>query len=765
MSNTGIKSYHPISFFVPVTGNADASNPGNANVTYDRNATGALEILANVPNVIHVLPINVVMVNEDNYFQTINDVDVDTANVSFTNRGIAPSTDALPLVLSCDIREGVNVVLGPKPCFVNLIASLSPSSNVGGGDDVAVDSDYVPLGMEVGDAVSPYENEVVQGDWLADCDSTSNWDAGEEIDVQRVNSRKIYDLNVIQIVEDGYFKKVGFLVVFLVVWVFWAYVGCWFLFLISSCGVVGLFVCLPVCGFAFTCCFWPRLVLLLVFLFFPLFIDCNSYDPFALRRPQRMAAPAVSFVALQPSFSSAAPRFLPFLAVIRTGAPVAPFGLLSLNRNFQVRRNLSTGASSRPPPSQPSSEKDKNFFSGKRLCLSIILVPGVRYNWLFRGLFGWFAVGFCPVSCAELLWLLLETFGIPFPLFSLVYLECLFGSFFWLVPWSSALVAGLPLRFLPRWLFRGLFGWFAVGFCPVSCAEILKKYATKIQELDALPPSPRIKSKDNSSGDEFFKYVFMEWLVSLSLPLCLLGFSLPSRFWWLFALPMAAGWFPLAASSVSPLTSSVLVVLLLFPCGLLDILCLLPWLLVCPFVSFPSGWFRGLFGWFAVGFCPISCAELLWLLLETFGIPFPLFSLVYLEVLWLLGFLSLGYIFGVFCKEKESVKNVIFGNCKPAGFLKKLASFVQLFSFPSRKACELLLLSSRLLTPSSLRKCPPHLYPSSKSKWNASLGFLFHKFVCVKVYEMPLLSTLLTIALTKVEFDIDNGLNNGHSLT
>ncbi|KAH0467178.1 hypothetical protein IEQ34_004416 [Dendrobium chrysotoxum] len=57
----------------------------------------------------------------------------------------------------------------------------------------------------------------------------------------------------------------------------------------------------------------------------------------------------------------------------------------------------------------------------------------------------------------------------------------------------------------------------------------------------------------------------MEWLVSLSLPLCLLGFSLPSRFWWLFALPMAAGWFPLAASSVSPLTSSVLVVLLLFP--------------------------------------------------------------------------------------------------------------------------------------------------------------------------------------------------------
>ncbi|XP_020675138.1 uncharacterized protein LOC110094285 [Dendrobium catenatum] len=83
-----------------------------------------------------------------------------------------------------------------------------------------------------------------------------------------------------------------------------------------------------------------------------------------------MAAPAVSFVALQPSFSSAAPRFLPFLAVIRTGAPVAPFGLLSLNRNFQVRRNLSTRASSRPPPSQPSSEEDKNFFSGLQAMFS-----------------------------------------------------------------------------------------------------------------------------------------------------------------------------------------------------------------------------------------------------------------------------------------------------------------------------------------------------------------------------------------------------------
>ncbi|PKU68744.1 hypothetical protein MA16_Dca014214 [Dendrobium catenatum] len=44
---------------------------------------------------------------------------------------------------------------------------------------------------------------------------------------------------------------------------------------------VGLFVFFPVYGFA--CCFWPRLVLLLVFLFFSLLIDCNNYDPFTFR--------------------------------------------------------------------------------------------------------------------------------------------------------------------------------------------------------------------------------------------------------------------------------------------------------------------------------------------------------------------------------------------------------------------------------------------------------------------------------------------------
>ncbi|KAH0464476.1 hypothetical protein IEQ34_007262 [Dendrobium chrysotoxum] len=39
-----------------------------------------------------------------------------------------------------------------------------------------------------------------------------------------------------------------------------------------------------------------------------------------------------------------------------------------------------------------------------------------------------------------------------------------------LVP--AALVAGLPLRFLPSWLFRALYGWFAVDFYPVSCTPL-----------------------------------------------------------------------------------------------------------------------------------------------------------------------------------------------------------------------------------------------------------------------------------------------------
>ncbi|KAL0920710.1 hypothetical protein M5K25_009872 [Dendrobium thyrsiflorum] len=42
-----------------------------------------------------------------------------------------------------------------------------------------------------------------QGDWLADCDSSANWDVGEEIDVHGDDSMGIYGLNIIRIADEG----------------------------------------------------------------------------------------------------------------------------------------------------------------------------------------------------------------------------------------------------------------------------------------------------------------------------------------------------------------------------------------------------------------------------------------------------------------------------------------------------------------------------------------------------------------------------------
>ncbi|KAH0462933.1 hypothetical protein IEQ34_007515 [Dendrobium chrysotoxum] len=150
--------------------------------------------------------------------------------------------------------------------------------------------------------------------------------------------------------------------------------------------------------------------------------------------------------------------------------------------------------------------------------------------------------------------------------------------------------------------------------------EILKKYATKIQELDALLPSPRIKSKDNSSGDEFFNLL-----------------------WWSVAFP-----FPLAASSVSPLNPSILVVCAVSHeiCWASCACCLGCWF--APSVPSRLGWFRGflagflclflrfpvcLFGSLTGLFRGCFLCRILGLLFGTFGLlllwwsvafPFPL---------------------------------------------------------------------------------------------------------------------------------------------
>ncbi|KAH0462444.1 hypothetical protein IEQ34_010019 [Dendrobium chrysotoxum] len=189
----------------------------------------------------------------------------------------------------------------------------------------------------------------------------------------------------------------------------------------------------------------------------------------------------------------------------------------------------------------------------------------------------------------------------------------------WLVPWPAALVADLPLRFLPSWLFRALYGWFAVDFCPVSCAEI---YGCCLASYE--------------HGRLCFG-LGRPWFASLG-PLVVADFRLGADFgvlflyggMWLFFSPCCLLVFPLAASSVSPLNPSVLVVLLLFPKWLAGLLVpvalvvglalrflpswLVPWpaALVAdlPLRFLPSWLFRALYGWFAVDFCPVSCAEI-----------------------------------------------------------------------------------------------------------------------------------------------------------
>ncbi|KAH0459865.1 hypothetical protein IEQ34_010528 [Dendrobium chrysotoxum] len=155
-----ISACRPNPATVPVSGYIVLSNPINANVNSDMNAPDVVKIMDNVTSILPILSIKYVVVNKDNGFQTVNEVDVDIDNVGLINGGVDSSTATLPFILSCNNREDLNV--GTNPCLVNLIASPSPCSNARGGvDDV---SDSTPLGPEfacpVGILVSnlPIEN-------------------------------------------------------------------------------------------------------------------------------------------------------------------------------------------------------------------------------------------------------------------------------------------------------------------------------------------------------------------------------------------------------------------------------------------------------------------------------------------------------------------------------------------------------------------------------------------------------------------------------
>ncbi|KAH0469220.1 hypothetical protein IEQ34_002452 [Dendrobium chrysotoxum] len=246
-----IGACRPIPATISVSGNVVLSNPINANVNSDMNAPSVVEIMDNVTSILPISSINVIVVNEDNGFQTINEVDLDTDNVGLTDEGVDLSTATLSLVLSCNNIEDLNV--GTNPCLVNLIARLSPSSNAGGGEndvsdstpsgpevafpvgilvsnlpvenenvgfsnedlpindvvildgEINVDSNVqaptplidIPISLIANDALLAHlaanlkENVVVQGDWLDDCNSASNWDVGEEMDVPMMHSREI----------------------------------------------------------------------------------------------------------------------------------------------------------------------------------------------------------------------------------------------------------------------------------------------------------------------------------------------------------------------------------------------------------------------------------------------------------------------------------------------------------------------------------------------------------------------------------------------
>lgn len=106
-----------------------------------------------------ILPITAMVVNEVNCFLIVNDEDVGTSVVDHTDDVTAPLTVILPMAFSCENIEGVNEVLGANTCMVNFIAShiVSPSSNIGDGVDVVVDSNvnYVPLEPRAYEVVIP----------------------------------------------------------------------------------------------------------------------------------------------------------------------------------------------------------------------------------------------------------------------------------------------------------------------------------------------------------------------------------------------------------------------------------------------------------------------------------------------------------------------------------------------------------------------------------------------------------------------------------
>ncbi|KAH0449443.1 hypothetical protein IEQ34_020135 [Dendrobium chrysotoxum] len=114
--------------------------------------------------------------------------------------------------------------------------------------------------------------------------------------------------------------------------------------------------------------------------------------------------------------------------------------------------------------------------------------------------------------------------------------------------YSWAVAAGLnaALATVSAKLFASLETPFLSFPLIISTLLIRQVYRISISLFEALISLHQVTNGGKGGGQHKLA------CVSFPSPLCLLGFSLPSRFWWLFALPMAAGWFPLAAFSFFP---------------------------------------------------------------------------------------------------------------------------------------------------------------------------------------------------------------------
>ncbi|KAH0456308.1 hypothetical protein IEQ34_014215 [Dendrobium chrysotoxum] len=230
---------HPIHVSVPMSGNAVISNPINANVQSELNAPGVVEIMDNVTSTLLVLPIKALVDNENKGSHLVNEVNVDSDNVGLIDGGDDPSTPALPLILSCNIGRilwvlTLSISLPMAACPADSLVSNSPVMNEGLDDeDLSINDNVVeddglnvnlmasaplidiPISLNANDdsraqlVANSKMSVVVQGDWLHECDSASNWDGGDEANVPLMYSRETDDLKVIQIAEDGFLKKVG----------------------------------------------------------------------------------------------------------------------------------------------------------------------------------------------------------------------------------------------------------------------------------------------------------------------------------------------------------------------------------------------------------------------------------------------------------------------------------------------------------------------------------------------------------------------------